>query len=487
MLAAPVPDSTTLLSTNKLWVMAAVAMGVFLSTIDGSIVNVALPTLARDLRAPFAAVQWVVLAYLLTLVSLMMVAGRLADVYGKKRLYAAGFVIFTVGSFLCGISPNVVCLVASRVVQAVGGSLLMALGAAIVTEVFPSQERGRAMGLIGLMVSVGLVSGPTLGGLILGSFSWNAIFFVNLPLGIVGTAMVYKVVPKHLLASRQPFDVRGALLLFISLLCFLLAATLGPRSPIAPTMILVLLGVAIAGFVAFVRTELSVAHPLIDLGMFRNSTLATNVVTGSLVFVASSGLVFLLPFFLQNVQGRTPRQAGLLLITGPLAIGVCSPISGWLSDRVGTRPLAALGLATLVVAYLSVSTLSIDTGTLGYIVKVMWVGLGMGIFQSPNNSAIMGSVPRERLGVASGLLSLTRTLGQTTGVALIGALWATLVRLHDVAHVTDATTAPVVAQLQALRWVARAVALLVFIALVIALSSWIRVRRRQTVASIDAD
>lgn len=464
---------------NKWWVMASVAIGIFLSTIDGSIVNVALPTLARELKAPFAAVQWVVLAYLLVLVSLMMVAGRLADLYGKKPLYTLGFVVFTLGSVSCGLSSGVHWLVLSRVIQAIGASLLMALGAAIVTEVFPAQERGRAMGLNGLMVSVGLVSGPTLGGLILGAFTWHVIFFVNLPLGIVGILMVLKFVPSHSLRSQQAFDWRGALLLFAALLCFLLAITLGPRRSFASPLSVTLGLASIVGFVAFARTELTVKDPLVDLGMFRNSTLATNVVTGSMVFVASAGLVFLLPFFLQNVQGRSPRDAGLLLITGPIMIGLTSPISGWLSDRVGSRPLTIAGLVILVVAYAVISTLTEHTSTLVYIGKVMWLGMGMGTFQSPNNSAIMGSVPRDRLGVASGLLSLTRTLGQTTGVALIGAFWAALVHLHDASGATDAMAAPLAAQMRALQWVARGVAFMLCIALAIAVTSWRRVHQQQ--------
>lgn len=453
---------------NKWWVMASVAIGIFLSTIDGSIVNVALPILARSLGAPFAAVQWVVLAYLLVLVSLMMVAGRLADMYGKKRLYAGGFIVFTLGSLLCGLSPSVHWLVAARVVQAIGAAFLMALGAAIVTEVFPPQERGKAMGIVGVMVSIGLVSGPTLGGLILGAFTWHAIFFVNLPLGVLGILMVCRFVPTAKRSSAQTFDTRGAALLFVSLLCFLLAITLGPRASFISPLVLGLGACAIASMAAFVRTELATVHPLVDLAMFRNSTLATNVVTGLLAFVASSGLVFLLPFFLQDVQGRSPREAGMLLITGPIMIGIASPISGWLSDRVGTRPLTVLGLAILVVGYGLVSTLSATTGTLAYVVKVMWIGLGMGTFQSPNNSAIMGSVPRERLGVASGLLSLTRTLGQTTGVALIGASWAALVHLRDTTRAADAMDAPIAAQLDALQWVARGVAALLCVALAIA-------------------
>ena len=466
--------------TRKWWVMAAVAMGVFLSTIDGSIVNVALPTLGRELHAPFAAVQWVVLGYLLTLVTLMMVAGRLADLHGKKHLYTAGFVIFTFGSLLCGLSPNVVWLVAARVVQGVGASLLMALGAAVVTDVFPPQERGKAMGLIGLMVSVGLVSGPTLGGLILGVFSWHVIFFVNLPLGVVGTLVVLKAVPAQAPHSRQGFDLRGAILLFVALLSLLLAITLGPRASFRSPSILALFAAALIGLVAFVRVELSVKHPLVDLGMFRNAPLATNVVTGTLVFVASAGLVFLLPFFLQSMQGRSPREAGLLLATSPVMIGLSAPVSGWLSDRVGTRPLTVLGLGILVLAYLLVGTLEIGTSTSGYIARVALIGLGMGIFQSPNNSAIMGAVPRERLGVASGLMSLSRTLGQTTGVALIGALWAAVVHLFDTSLVRDAMAAPVTAQLDALRWVARGIALLLCAALALAVASWKSQRRPST-------
>lgn len=462
------PDSTTR-SVNKWWVMACIAIGIFLSTIDGSIVNVALPTLARTLGAPFAAVQWVVLAYLLVLVSLMMVAGRLADLYGKRFLYETGFVVFTLGSLFCGLSPSVQWLVAARVIQALGAALLMAVGAAIVTEVFPPEERGKAMGVVGLMVSIGLVSGPTLGGVILGAFTWHAIFFVNLPLGILGTLMVRRFVPNPPRPPRQSFDGRGALLLFMALLCLLLAITLGPRASFTSPLILLLTGVAVFGLVAFVRTELSVEHPLVDLGMFRNSTLATNVITGSLAFVASSGLVFLLPFFLQNLQGRSPQEAGLLLITGPIMIGLSSPLSGWLSDRVGTRPLTIAGLAILVVGYGLVSTLTVKTSTVAYIGKVLWIGLGMGVFQSPNNSAIMGAVPRNRLGVASGLLSLTRTLGQTTGVALGGAAWAGLVHLHDTTRASDATAAPAAAQLTAFQWVARGTAVLLCVGLALAI------------------
>jgi MFS family permease len=315
-----------------------------------------------------------------------------------------------------------------------------------------------------------------LGGLILGVFSWNVIFFVNLPLGVLGALMVLRFVPRDLLSRTQQFDLLGALLLFIGLLCFLLAITLGPHLSFASPYVIGLAVAASCAWVGFVRRELTVEHPLVDLGMFRNSTLSINVVTGVIVFVASSGLVFLLPFFLQNMQGRTPREAGLLLVTSPVMLGLSSTVAGWLSDRVGFRPLTVLGLALLTLAYLLVSTLALDTSRLGFVGRILWIGMGMGLFQSPNNSAIMGSVPREHLGVASGLLSLTRTVGQTAGIALIGAFWAALVVRLDAGQAEDVMAASAEARLLGLRWVARGIALLLCVALGLALSSWRRNR-----------
>ncbi len=463
--------------------MAAVAMGTFISTIDGSIVNVALPTLARELRAPFAAVQWVVLAYQLTLVTLLLSVGRLADMYGKRRLYVVGFMVFTLGSLGCALSPTVGWLVAARVLQAFGAALLMALGAAVAIGVFPPQERGRAMGLIGVMVSIGLVSGPTLGGLILGVASWQSIFLVNLPLGILGAIAVLRFVPHEPPPQRARFDIPGAALLFVGLLSFLLAVTLGPRESFRSPIVLGLTAVSALGLIAFLRHEARTVDPVIDLDLFRSSELSLNVLTGSLTFVASAGIVFLLPFFLQTLQGRSPREAGLLLAVSPLTMGLIAPVSGWLSDRVGPRPLTAAGLATLVVGYLLVSTLTVDTSTAGFVGRVFWLGFGMGLFQSPNNAAIMGSAPRHRLGVASGLMSLTRTLGQATGVALIGALWAGLVALMANTEGRDAMHAPIEIQLDALRWTLRAVALLLAGATVVTIGAWWRHHREVRVGA----
>ncbi len=427
-------------TTRKWYVMAAVAMGVFLATIDGSIVNVALPTLVRAFDTDFPTVQWVVLAYLLTVTTLMISVGRLADMIGKKSIYTTGFVIFTLGSGLCGLSPSVYWLVGFRVVQAIGAAMVMALGTAIVTEAFPPHERGKALGIVGGIVSLGIMIGPTLGGLIIQSISWHWIFYVNLPAGLLGIMMVLRYVPSYRPTSSQKFDFAGALMLFISLLCLLLALTLGQERGFGSPPVLALLagfGLSLALFVIF---ELHSRDPMIDLRLFRNRYFSISLGTAVLTFIASAGTVLLMPFYLENVLGYDTRQVGLMLVVVPVMLGISAPISGALSDRVGTRPISTAGLAILLLGYLAVSTLSIETTILGYILRFVPVGLGVGIFQSPNNSAIMGTAPRERLGIVSGMLALSRTLGQTIGIAILGAIWASRVFHYAGGTVTGGAT-----------------------------------------------
>ena len=408
----------------KWFVMAAVGMGVFLATIDGSIVNIALPTLEQAFDTTFPVVQWVVLAYLLTITTLMLSVGRLADMIGKKSIYASGFVVFTLGSVLCGLSPTVYWLVGFRVFQGIGAAMIVALGTAIVTEAFPPQERGKALGITGTIVSVGIVIGPTIGGLLIQSLSWHWIFFVNLPVGILGIWMVLRYVPAYRPTSRQRFDIWGALTLFASLLSLLLALTNGQEHGFGSPPILGTFAASALFLAIFILIELRSDYPMVDLSLFHNRLFSTNLATAILTFIAFSGVIILMPFYLENVLGYTPRQAGMMLVVVPVMLGISAPLSGVLSDRVGTRLISSLGLGIILIGYLAVSTLSTDTTTLGYILRFIPVGLGFGIFQSPNNSAIMGAAPRERLGIVSGMLAISRTLGQTTGIAIMGAIWS---------------------------------------------------------------
>ncbi len=440
---SPFPDYS-----RKWLAMAAVSMGVFLGTIDGSIINVSLPTLMEALNTDFPTIQWVILGYLLTVTCLLLSVGRLADIQGKKKIYLIGFVIFTLGSMLCGFSPTAGWLVAFRIVQAVGAAMVTALGAGIITAAFPPHERGKALGIMGTVVSVGIATGPALGGVLIGTIGWRAIFFVNVPVGIVGVFMVRVFVPDDHPTGRQRFDFSGALALFVSLVSLLLALTLGQRLGFDRLLIWGLLGNFVLFLAIFLWIERNVTQPMVNLAMFRNPPFSVGLLTGFMTFIALGG-IFILPFYLQNVLGYAAAQVGLLLSILPIMLSITSPLSGILSDRFGSRGLATIGLLIMAITYALLSTLQPDTSTWGYILRVAPLGIGVGMFQSPNNSAIMGSVSKERLGIASGFLAMSRTLGQTTGVAVIGTIFATRAASYAGQAVSanlDAVPAPALVQ-----------------------------------------
>ena len=451
--------------------MLAVGTGVFLATLDGSIVNVALPTLAREFASPFSAVEWVVLAYLLTVATLLLSMGRLGDMLGKKPVYQAGFAAFTFGSVLCSLAQTIDLLVAFRVVQAIGAAMVLALGTAILTEAFPPSERGKALGVSGTVVSIGIVVGPALGGLILDKFSWHWIFLVNLPVGLIGLYLVGRLVPSTPPVRVEKFDFPGAGAMFVSLLALLLALTEGPRLGFLDPRILALFAVWAVSLTLFLIVERRSPFPMIDLRLFRESLFSINLATGSLAFISLSGLLLLTPFYLESVLGYPPRQVGLLMAAVPAGLGVTAPIAGSLSDRLGTRPMTVAGLAVLVLGFLALTGLAGSTNSPGFLLRFAPIGIGMGLFQSPNNSAIMGAAPRERLGVASGLLAMTRLVGQITGIAVLGALWAARTAAYSAeAWTGDPSTAPAAAQVAGLRDTSLLAVALIVVALL--LGTW---------------
>ncbi|MGH2538291.1 MAG: MFS transporter [Candidatus Promineifilaceae bacterium] len=463
---------------RKWAVLLAVGAGLLLSALDTSIVNVALPTLTRSFGAEFAVVQWVVLAYLLTVSTLMLAIGRWADMVGKKPIYTAGFVIFTFGSALCGLAPGVYWLIAFRVLQAVGAAMLLALGVAIITEAFPAGERGRALGIGGAVISLGVVAGPAVGGLLIDAFSWHWIFIVNVPIGLAGALLAARLIPNLRPPGGERFDVAGALSLFVSLLALLLALTIGQNLGFSDARILALFGLWLLFLGLFLLVELRARHAMIDLRLFTNRALNVNLLTGYSTFVAISGSILLLPFYLEQVLGYTPRQVGLLMAVPPVVLAVVAPLSGALSDRFGSRPITVIGLAWLALGYGALSTLGANTSPAGFLLRLLPVGIGMGAFQSPNNSAIMGAAPRGRLGVVSGLLAVSRTLGHTTGIAILGALWAARVFHHaGTAPAGGPTRAPAAAQTAGLQDTLLAAAALMGLAL--GLSLWAFYLERQ--------
>jgi len=431
--------------SRKWFVLAAIAMAIFLGTIDGSIVNVALPTLVDEFDTTFAVTQWVVLAYTLTQTVLVLGIGRLGDMVGKKPIFVSGFIVFTIGSLLAGLSPGIGWLIGARVVQAVGAAMIFALGFAITTEAFPSSERGRALGINGTMVSLGIMAGPIIGGLILEAADWRWIFFVNLPIGIVGTITAIRFIPNTRPIGGQRFDWVGAGLFFVALLTLLVGLTTGQEAGFTSPIVLALFGASVAAFVVFIAAERRVEQPMLDLTLFQSRDLTVNLVTGFISFFALSGLLLLAPFYLTDVIGLSPRQVGFVLGAVPITMGIVAPLSGGLSDRIGSRPVTVAGLATMVAGYV-VAAFWFEGATtaLAAIVVGLIVGLGMGVFQSPNNSAILGAVPRDRLGITSGMLTINRTTGMLTGIAILGTFWAA--RTVAYAGSGTATDAPADAQ-----------------------------------------
>ncbi len=453
-------------------------MGIFLGTIDGSIVNAALPTLEREFDTSFASVQWIVLGYLLVLATLTLSVGRLGDMTGKRPIYTAGFAVFTVASTLCGLAPGVGWLIGFRIVQGIGSAMIFALGFAILTEAFPPSERGRALGLAGSIVSIGVAIGPAAGGLIIDSLSWRWIFLVNLPIGILGTWTAWRFVPDVAAKGGERFDFSGAAAFCVGLLSMMLGLTLAQELGFTDPAVVGLLAGSAVALTGFVAIERRVAHPMLDLTLFRNRLLSANLFTGWLVFVALAGFLVLAPFYLQDVLGYDIRTMGLLLAAAPISLGIVSPISGSISDRVGPRPVLAAGLVVLVLGYFGLTTLSLETTTASWLLLAIPVGIGIGVFQSPNNSAVMGAVPPHRLGVTSGMLTITRIMGQIVGVTVLGTVWAARVSAYS--GIADPTEAPAAAQVAGFTDTVTVAAVTLLVALAVALWSLSADRRART-------
>jgi EmrB/QacA subfamily drug resistance transporter len=464
--------------SRKWLVMTAVGLATFLETIDSSAVSLGLPTLVKVFATDFALVQWVMLAFVLTQATLMLVMGRLGDTFGKKPIFLSGLVIAAVGATLCGFAPTLEWLIALRVLQAVGVAMAMALSFGIVAEAFPPSERGMALGTIGSIVSLGTVIGPVVGGLILGALSWRWLFFLNLPFAILSLPIGLRTIPHLRQGSGGRFDYVGSFIFFISLLAFLVATTFGQRIGFGEPRILLLLGLAVLFLLLFVYVERRAVAPVVDLKLFANLQFSINMIQRYLSFIIFVSVSLLLPFYLQNMLGHTPRAAGLLLTAIPIAFGGIAPIAGSLSDRLGSLPVTAIGLLLLFLGALSVSTLNEQSSTLGYILHVLPFGLGMGIFQSPNNSVIMSLVPKDRLGMASSLLSVVRTLGRSSGIAILGALWTSRVLVYaGSSYQGDATAAPIPAQVSGLQEAFLVVAGFALLALALTGWDWVHQRR----------
>ena len=404
------------------WVgFSAVAVGTFMATLDGSIVNVALPAMAQQLSASIGSLQWVVTAYLLVISATLLASGRHGDIIGHRRVFVGGLLVFTLGSGLCGLSSGVSALVASRLVQALGASAMMSMAPAAITAIFPPEQRGRALGGIASVVAAGLTVGPPLGGLLVDLFSWRAIFLVNLPIGVAGAVWAARALPGGSAAPGARFDAPGAAWFGASLAAGVGALEVAPRSG-RPALALALAAAAAAA--GFVRRERRAPSPLVDGAVFRDRTFSLGLAASLLSYAALFTQTLLSPFYLSRVKGLSEGEMGLMMTAVPLALSVTSPLAGWLSDRYGPRALCLAGAAVLAAGLLALSRAGAEDSLASLAARYALEGVGMGLFQPPNNSAVMGSLSRERLGMGGGLLATARNLGMVTGVTLAGALFA---------------------------------------------------------------
>ncbi|HEY9849844.1 MAG TPA: MFS transporter [Leptolyngbyaceae cyanobacterium] len=458
----------------KWWVLLGIAIGEFMYALDTLIVNIALPVLERDLHASFAAIQWIPLSYLLTIASLVLVVGRLGDMWNKKWLYFGGSILFTFGSLLCTFAPSASFLIGFRALQGVGAVIISVVGPAIITEVFPKEERGRALGIIKGIVMLGVTTGPSVGGLLIGLGGWRLIFWVNIPIGIITTLVVAAIVPSSVSSERkQGFDWLGSLLVMISLTCFTLAITLvRPESWFSLTQ-LILLVLATISLVCFLALENQISDPILDLTIFRSLLLSLSLLLGWMVLIVRVGITFILPFFLELVKNYPPLQAGLLMAVGPIFSALIAPVAGSLSDRFGARLVTLIGLVLMVIGCLSISTFNRELTVVGYIVRTFPLALGTGIFYPSNQSAVMGAVTSERLGIASGLLSLSQTLGETTGLTLIGTMFSLLTSASaKLASHIELTNAPIEALLFGVQMTFRIIAPILMVAAILTAFLW---------------
>lgn len=412
---------------KKRWMILIVLnLFTFMATLDGSIVNIALPVLVKQLHLPLAQVEWVTTIYLMSICTAILFFGKLGDIAGKIKIFKIGMVVFIFGSLLCGLSSSLPFLIASRVIQAIGASMTMANSQGIVTDIFPSTERGKAIGLIGTFVSLGSIAGPSLGGIIVSTLGWEYIFWVNVPIGLIAIILGWKVLPSDFIKVKSKIDIPGSLLFAVFIIALFAGLLLGQQLGYGDSLIILSLIVAGAAFIAFIGVELRSPHPLLQLSLFRNSLFSLSILCGFLVFAANFCFNIIAPFYAQNMLELSPFYAGFLLMLFPICMVVISPISGALSDKIGSEALTFAGLIVMVIAQFGLARLHDGSSVVLVGVWIAMLGIGSGLFQPPNNSLIMSKVPRTQLGSAGSVNSLVRNVGMVVGITL-----ATTILFHE--------------------------------------------------------
>ena len=405
------------------WALASLSLAMLMPSLDTSIANAALPSLARSLEASFQQVQWIVLAYLLVITTLIASAGRLGDLLGRRRVLLGGIALFTLASLLCGLAPSLGWLMAARALQGLGAALMLGLSMALVGDALPKAHTGTAMGVLGSMSALGTTLGPSLGGLLLAGGGWRWIFLVNVPLGILSWLLAWRCLPLDRRSSESAaFDLPGTVLLALSLGAYALALTLG-NTPLAP-LNLALLAVGVAAGVLLAWVERRVAAPLFQPALLRQPQLRRSLLLSLLVSTVIMTTLVVGPFYLSQGLGLATVWVGLCLSLGPLVATLSGVPAGRLVDRLGARLLCRLGLLGMFIGLCLLALLPVSLGLAGYLLPIALVTASYAVFQAANNSLVMLDVAAQQRGLTAGLLSLSRNLGLISGAAAMGALFA---------------------------------------------------------------
>ncbi len=405
--------------------LVGLALSVLLPSLATSSANVGLPTVAEAFEASFQDVQWIVLAYLLVITSLVVGAGRLGDIVGHRRLLLASIAVFTLASLLCGLAPTLELLIAARALQGVGAAGMVALTMAFVAKTVPTARTGSAMGLLGTMSAVGTALGPTLGGVLVAGFGWPAIFGVNVPLGLLTLLLCHRFLPvdrRHATPGPAAFDYLGTLLLALTLGAYALAVTIehGAVGPLG----LGLLFAAGVGLTLFVGVEARTAAPLVRLTMFTDPVLGAGLVTNALVSTVLMTTLVVGPFHLARVLDLDPAAVGLVMSTGPLVAALISAAAGRAVDRRGAAPMAVVGLLGVLSGCVGLASIPVQWGVPGYVAPLVVITAGYALFQTANNTGVMSGVGPDDRGLVSGMVNLSRNLGLITGASVMGAVFA---------------------------------------------------------------
>lgn len=402
-------------------------IGAFMSMFDSGVVNVGLPVMANQFKVGINSIQWVTSIYLLVMSALLPILGTIADNFGRRKIYNLGFFVISIFTLLCGFSVNLPMLITMRIFQAIGGAMVMANGMAIVTENYPPNQRGKNLGILATTMAIGSIAGPPLGGIAIGLWGWHTVFYLTFIVSMAGFIASYFSIPQDNKAGNRSFtfDYLGSILLILAITSFIYGFSnvnaMGWGNPLVYGSV----SIFVVAFTSFISHERKTTRPVMDLGLFKNWTFSSSIIASLISFVTMFAPTVLIPFYYQKVLGVSTGKSGLYMMAFPIAMAVISPFSGALSDKIGATLLTSTGLIVNGIALILLANITLQTPIYLILFYLALMGLSLGMFQSPNNSCIMGNVPKNKLGAANGITQLVKNLGMVIGIAFSVALFNT--------------------------------------------------------------